>query len=62
MNDLPLTTQQAAEFLGVSYWTLVRWRRTGDGPAWVKLGRKRVAYRQIALAQYLERQSNGGAS
>ena len=41
-----IEVDEAAAMLGVSVLTLKRWRRTGEGPAFVKIGR-RSAY-QIA--------------
>jgi predicted DNA-binding transcriptional regulator AlpA len=36
--------------------TLERWRATGTGPAFVKIGR-RVGYRQSAIDAYLQKQT-----
>jgi excisionase family DNA binding protein len=47
-----LTQQQAAEMLCLSERTLERWRVSGDGPAFVKLGR-RVAYRAEDLEAWV---------
>ena len=40
-----LTEDQAAETLHVAPRTLQRWRVTGDGPAFCRIGPRRVAYR-----------------
>jgi predicted DNA-binding transcriptional regulator AlpA len=50
-----LTTPAAAALLGLSPRTLEGWRRTGEGPAFVRLGRRRVAYRRSALDSWLDR-------
>jgi predicted DNA-binding transcriptional regulator AlpA len=47
-----LSQRQAAEYLGVSPRTLERWRVTGDGPSYIKLGR-RVAYRECDLIEHV---------
>lgn len=44
MTNETLTTPQAAAYLSLSPNTLNRWRWTGDGPRFVKLGRS-VRYR-----------------
>jgi predicted site-specific integrase-resolvase len=40
-----LTPEQVADLYGVSLETLRRWRRTGEGPAFVQLSARRVVYR-----------------
>ena len=48
-----LTTHEAAAYLRLSPRTLERYRVTGEGPAYVKLGR-RVFYERKALDDWLE--------
>lgn len=51
-----LTTAQAAEHLGLRPQTLRKWRVTGDGPQYIRLGdspRARVAYRREDLDRWL---------
>jgi predicted DNA-binding transcriptional regulator AlpA len=36
--------RDAARLLGVSERTLQRWRRDGGGPAFIRLGARRIAY------------------
>lgn len=48
-----LTQREAADFLRLSERTLERYRRTGTGPAFVKLGR-RVVYRIADLTAFTE--------
>ncbi|MDO5612926.1 MAG: helix-turn-helix domain-containing protein [Paracoccus sp. (in: a-proteobacteria)] len=48
-----LTVRQAAERLKLSATTLNRWRVTGEGPAFVKLGRA-VRYTSAALAAFVD--------
>ena len=47
-----LTQRQAAEYLCLSERTLERWRVTGVGPCYVKLGR-RVLYRLEDLVAWI---------
>jgi predicted site-specific integrase-resolvase len=51
----------AAETLGLSARTLQRWRVTGEGPTYRKLG-KRVVYTPEDLAEYLDRQRRTSTS
>lgn len=58
-KDKLLTTNEAADFLRLSNRTLERYRVTGGGPDYVKLGpgkRARVVYREADLVAWL----NGG--
>jgi excisionase family DNA binding protein len=45
--------KQAAQFLGLSPRTLESWRLTGNGPAYIKVGR-RVRYRRSDLEAWLD--------
>ncbi|MGI8307186.1 helix-turn-helix transcriptional regulator [Saccharopolyspora hattusasensis] len=38
-----LPTEEAAHYMGLSYSTLKKWRVTGDGPAYVRIG-SRIVY------------------
>jgi hypothetical protein len=51
MDDL-LTQHEAALRLRLSERTLERWRVSGDGPSYIKLGR-RVAYRECDLIEFV---------
>jgi predicted DNA-binding transcriptional regulator AlpA len=44
-DSIYLSEQQFCDRYIVSPRTAQRWRLTGDGPAWVRLGRRRVGYR-----------------
>jgi predicted DNA-binding transcriptional regulator AlpA len=48
-----LSQCEAAQLLCLSERTLERWRVSGTGPAFVKLGR-RVAYRQADLVEWID--------
>lgn len=50
------TPDEAAGLLRSNSRTLERWRTTGDGPAYVKIGR-RVAYSRAALATFIEQRT-----
>ena len=60
MDEL-LTTQQAAAYLVLSPRTLEKWRVTGEGPPFVKLGR-RVAYRREDLREWVESRRRASTS
>lgn len=47
-----LDTAAAARLLGLSVSTLNKWRMTGDGPEFVKLGR-RIRYRHETLKKFV---------
>jgi excisionase family DNA binding protein len=47
-----LTQREAAELLRLSERTLERWRVSGSGPAFTKLG-KRVLYREPDLLEWV---------
>lgn len=64
MQSNNLTTQQAATYVSLSPNTLNRWRWSGDGPRYVKLGRA-VRYRREDLDAWLDervRESTSGVS
>ncbi|MFT7692261.1 MAG: putative DNA-binding transcriptional regulator AlpA [Candidatus Latescibacterota bacterium] len=48
-----LTTQEAAHRLGIAIGTLQNWRVRGEGPAFVKLGKKAVRYDPAALDRFV---------
>ena len=52
----------AAELLGCSYKTLQAWRQRGAGPAWLRLGPRRVAYTLDDIQRWAasNRPSGGG--
>ncbi len=57
-NDQMLTPAEMAALLNVSVPTLARWRVTGGGPPFIKLGvdrRSSVRYRLSAIREYLRR-------
>jgi excisionase family DNA binding protein len=56
-----LTTQEAADFLGVSARTLEGFRVRGGGPRFVKIGGS-VRYRLASLEDYLQRQERTSTS
>ncbi len=56
-----MRVKEAADYLGLSASTLNKWRVTGKGPKFVKLGRV-VAYRLSDLHEWLERQAKRSTS
>lgn len=51
INWVNLDTNEAAKWLGVTRGTLAKWRVSGNGPAFSKIGNK-VIYRLIDLQTY----------
>ncbi|WP_306253769.1 helix-turn-helix domain-containing protein [Parvularcula sp. IMCC14364] len=51
--DKPLTNEQAANYLGMKASTLNRWRCSGVGPRFLKVGRL-IKYRKSDLDAYLQ--------
>ena len=56
-----LTTEEAARYLRLSARTLERYRVTGEGPRFLKIGR-RVLYRQSDLDGWLKNKSRRSTS
>ena len=53
-SDLVLISQrEAARLLASSVATLRRWRRSGDGPPWVRLGERLVRYDMADLRRWV---------
>ena len=50
-NDRILRTKEAAEKLGLQPCTLEKWRITGEGPQFVRLGRA-IGYRELDLEAF----------
>jgi predicted DNA-binding transcriptional regulator AlpA len=51
-----LRPNKAADLLDVSIRTLQEWRRTGDGPRFVRLSPRAVRYRRSDIEAWLEGQ------
>lgn len=56
-----LTPLQAAEWLGVSRSLLSYWRAKGEGPEFVRLGKKVIKYRLDTLQAFVSSQTQKGA-
>ncbi|WP_144404434.1 AlpA family transcriptional regulator [Belnapia sp. F-4-1] len=50
--------KEVAEHYGISARTLKRWREEGGGPEYVRLGRRRIAYTDAALAAWTAARSH----
>ncbi|MFG3410463.1 helix-turn-helix transcriptional regulator [Streptomyces sp. NPDC048142] len=48
-----MTPGQAAEYMGVAVSTLANWRCRGEGPPFVKAGKRAVRYRVADLDRWL---------
>lgn len=49
-----LSPEQASNHLGLSMSTLAKMRLRGDGPSFIKLGPRRVAYRETDLEEWID--------
>lgn len=49
-----MNQRQAALFLGVSPRTLENYRLTGEGPKWIRLGKRLVRYKLSDILNYIE--------
>ena len=61
INWFNLDTNEAAKWLGVTRGTLAKWRVSGNGPAFSKIGNK-VIYRLIDLQTYQEERTFSSTS
>jgi predicted DNA-binding transcriptional regulator AlpA len=52
-NDPLYDCKPAAEYVGKSIPTLARWRKLGEGPDYVKIGRA-IKYRKSALDRFID--------
>lgn len=55
-SDGLLSAKQAAKFLGFHSITLAKWRLNGEGPTYIKIGR-RVRYDPVALRAFVTQHS-----
>ncbi len=53
-NISALNEREAAAMLGCSIALLRKWRLFGEGPTYIKLGRRLVRYRQEDLTAFLD--------
>lgn len=47
-----LTEKTVADLLSVTPRTLQRWRVTGDGPTWVRIGPRMIRYSEAAVSTW----------
>jgi predicted DNA-binding transcriptional regulator AlpA len=53
MSEAVMRPPEAAKYLGLSTSTLAKMRLRGDGPVYLKLGKRTVAYRRVDLDAFL---------
>jgi predicted DNA-binding transcriptional regulator AlpA len=53
-DDPIMSPRSAAQYLGFSESWLAKQRSAKHGPAWMRLGRKKIGYRRSALLAWLE--------
>ena len=49
-----LKTEAAARLIGLRANTLCKWRLTGEGPPFVRIGPRAIAYREVDVSEWLE--------
>jgi predicted DNA-binding transcriptional regulator AlpA len=54
MADACMRTPEAAKYVALAESTLTKMRLTGDGPPFIKVGLRAVAYRKADLDAWLE--------
>ena len=52
-----LTQIEVRDQYKISKPTLERWRQTGEGPAWVRFGPRRVLYRRSDIEAWAEKRT-----
>lgn len=60
-SNIVISEPEAARRLGISPRTLQRWREEGGGPAFVRLGLRRVGYRPADLDAWVAARITGAA-
>lgn len=51
-----ITSSETSEMTKVAEGTLRYWRSTGQGPAWFRLGPRRIAYRRSDVEKWMRKQ------
>jgi len=54
--------EEAAKIIGVASSTLAKWRGTGEGPEFEKLGRKIIVYSEESLEEFVSKRSHASTS
>ena len=57
-EDALLSPEQVAARLGISQWTLTRWRKNRKGPPFHRLGPRMIRYRSDELEEYVSSGAN----
>jgi len=58
LQSAVFTEEKAASYLGISKAHLMRLRKAGQGPRFVRLGERRLAYRRADLDAWLEQRAS----
>ena len=58
MHDPLLNTVSAAKYLNMEPLTLVAWRTRGEGPTFIKLGKRAIRYKFSDLHDFIEKNSH----
>ena len=55
MTTQTMSSAQLAEYLGVAYQTIYRWRQSGYGPAWMRMGSRMIRYKMTDVEEWEQR-------
>jgi excisionase family DNA binding protein len=50
-----MTEEQVAKLLAVSWHTVYRLRVSGEGPPWIRVGKRAIRYRRRDVERWLQR-------
>lgn len=60
MSTDTMNTDELADYLEVAKQTLFRWRQSGYGPAWMRIGPRIIRYKVSDVMEWEERLRNAG--
>jgi len=60
MTTDTMNTEELAAYLEVAKQTLFRWRQSGYGPAWMRVGPRIIRYKVSDVMEWEERLRNAG--
>ena len=53
-----MSTDELADYLGIAKQTLFRWRQSGYGPAWMRIGPRIIRYNVSDVTEWEDRLRN----
>ena len=58
-GDRALNTAQVCELIGIKPITAAQWRARGEGPRWVRVGRRHIRYRRRDVEEWIAARTVG---